>query len=895
MNKILKFLKLNRYVFGAFFLPVIILVAVFAFTGIYPFGEQQLAIIDMYHQYVPFLSELQCRLQGGGSLFYSWNSGGGCNFWCLLSYYGASPLNLLLVLFPKTLIMEGVSVILMIKIGLSGSFMYIYLKNVYYPDEMLVDRQAGAKTMLFASMYALSAYSIGYYWCIMWLDAVMLLPLCMLGMNRLIKDGRIALYTVTLALMVFCNYYIAIMVCIFILVYYPVSYFITVRGRGVKACVITTLKAIGASVLGIAMSAVMLLPTYISMQNAYYFSSEMPEEWKLYYDVLDVINQLLPVSHLTYIEGLPNLCCGFLVLVMLVCYFISREIPFREKILHGAFLVFMFLSLNINKLDFIWHGMHFPNQLPHRFSFVICFLLVTMAYRAFNRMDGISTRSIAAIIAVVAGYYILAQKILIDAVDDVNTFVYYGLALTVVYGVVLVLYKKQKLVRRKFILVLALVVAAELGATTAIDFNTMGNSSRETYNENKASIIRLAAYAGKEGGAIEEGGNGRFARMEIDDPLIHNCPAKYHYRGMGQFASTLNCNTTTLMEHIGLEGHPGSNRFNYNETSPVTNCLVNIDYLIAKNRKIKDPDFKYVKSDGHSRLYESNYPMSIGYMLPESIRTWNPYDSNPFINLNDYARAATSGEVEKLFDNMGQGVVSGENVTAAYVSDSEIECTLHDAAAKSSATIEYEATTDEKYYVYVAADYADEIFIEREDDPEDLAVQADCGSILNIGPMREGETFKIKVYFEEGSAGRITCYVCTLDEEAWEKTYDVMSSSLMKVTDAGDTFIKGTVNAPNGGILVTSVPYEEGWSMKIDGMKTDITELTGDVWISAQLDPGTHDIELSFRPAGFIKGLILTIESIIILLIATLLPAVLRRRRSQTAESDCNTESSCDQ
>jgi hypothetical protein len=148
----------------------------------------------------------------------------------------------------------------------------------------------------------------------------------------------------------------------------------------------------------------------------------MPEEWKLYYDVLDVINQLLPVSHLTYIEGLPNLCCGFLVLVMLVCYFISREIPFREKVLHGAFLVFMFLSLNINKLDFIWHGMHFPNQLPHRFSFVICFLLVAMAYRAFNRLDGIKARSIAAIIAVVAGYYLLAQKILTNAVDDMNTF-----------------------------------------------------------------------------------------------------------------------------------------------------------------------------------------------------------------------------------------------------------------------------------------------------------------------------------------------------------------------------------------------------------------------------------------------------------------------------------------
>ncbi|MCR5034951.1 MAG: YfhO family protein [Clostridia bacterium] len=889
-NKIQNFFKVNRYVFMAFFLPVCILVFVFALTGIYPFGSQQLAIIDMYHQYIPFLSELQCRLQGGGSLFYSWNSGGGCNFWCLLSYYGASPLNLLLVFFPKSLIVEAVSVILLIKIGLSGSFMYIYLKNVYNPVELLADRKAGLKTVLFSSMYALSSFTIGYYWCIMWLDAVMLLPLLMLGLNRLIKDGRMALYTVTLAIIVFSNYYIAIMVCIFVLAYYPVCYFITVRNRGAKACLFTTLKAVGASLLGIAMSAVMLLPTYISMQNAYYFSSSMPEEWKLYYDALDVINQLFPVAHLTYLDGLPNLCCGFLVTVMLACYFMSREISYREKALNGAFLVLMYLSLNVNKLDFVWHGMHFPNQLPHRFSFVICFVLVAMGYRAFNRLHDIRQSRIFGLFVLIGGYYILAQKILTNAVDNMNMFMYYGLALTTAYGILFGLYKRQKLTRRPFMVLLAVVVAAELCVSTGMYFDTMGNSSRETYNENKASVTRLAKYAGEEGGATADGGNGRFARMEIDDPLIHNCPAFYHYRGMGQFSSTLNSNTTTLMERIGLEGHPGSNRFNFNETSPVTSCITNVDYLIAKNRKLNDPDYQFIKMDGDSRLYASNYPLSIGYVLPDSIRTWKPYDANPFVNLDDYVRAATSGKVEKVFVNMGQGEVTGANTSAAYVSDSEIESTLRDPSASGSVHVTYTAETAAKYYVYVAADYAEDIYIECEDSPEDIAVQADCGSILNIGVMEKGKTFKIKVDFESGRAGRVTCYVCTLDEEAWSKAYSMISSNLMTVTNATDTCLKGTVDAGLGGVFVTSIPYEDGWSMKIDGRKTEITELTGDCWISAGLSAGTHEIELSFRPKGFMNGLLITIASILVLIAATTLPTVIRRHRFLKEESDYSKE-----
>ena len=251
----------------------------------------------------------------------------------------------------------------------------------------------------------------------------------------------------------------------------------------------------------------------------------------------------------------------------------------------------MFFSLNINKLDFIWHGMHFPNQLPHRFSFVICFLLVAMGYRAFNRLNGIGSGKLMAVFIVIGAYYILAQKILTDVVDDMNVFVYYGLALTVAYGILFGLYKRQMLVRRQFIALLAVVVAAELCVTTTIDFDRMGNSSRVTYNENKASVMRLAGEACKESGPVSDGGNGRLARMEIDDPIIHNCPAFYHYRGMGQFASTLNSNTTTLMERIGLEGHPGSNRFNFNETSPVTSCITNVDYMIAKNRELNDPGF----------------------------------------------------------------------------------------------------------------------------------------------------------------------------------------------------------------------------------------------------------------------------------------------------------------
>ena len=170
----------------------------------------------MYHQYVPFLGELQSKLQSGGSLFYTWNGAGGSNFWNLLAYYGASPLNLTLVLFPKKFLMEGVTLILLLKIGLAGSTMAVYLRAIVWEKDK---RSADISLVGFATLYALCSYVMAYYWCIMWMDAVALsCPHFAYWDFIKILDGRSGVfYTVCLALVVFINYYMAIMVCIFIL------------------------------------------------------------------------------------------------------------------------------------------------------------------------------------------------------------------------------------------------------------------------------------------------------------------------------------------------------------------------------------------------------------------------------------------------------------------------------------------------------------------------------------------------------------------------------------------------------------------------------------------------------------------------------------------------------
>jgi len=850
-------LQRNKLILAAFCLPVILMLLAFLVMGIYPAGENQIAVIDMYHQYVPFLGELQEKLQSGGNLFYTWNGAGGSNFWNLLAYYGASPLNLILVLFPKKFLMEGVTLILLLKVGLAGSTMAVYLRAIVWKKDK---ESADISLVGFSTLYALCSYVMAYYWCIMWMDAVALLPLCILGLHKIL-DGRSGVfYTVCLALVVFINYYMAIMVCIFILFYYPVLYFIKVQGESAGHFFKTTGRAVGYSLLGVLMSAVMLLPTWLSMQSTYYISADMPEKTELYNDLLDILNQMLPNAELTYREGLPNLYCGMFVVILLVFYWISRTIPLREKLLNGAFLVFLIFSLNINKLDFIWHGFHFPNQLPYRYTFMICFLLIAMAYQVFQRVDEIRVNHLWILLAAGGGYYLLAQKILTEHIKDLDLFVYSGLAWLALYVAILLLYKKGRLPKNLLLILTVILLTCEMASNTCTSIDQVGTTQRSNYYANEADIAKLVKKT--------EGTDDRFGRTEMNDNYILNCPAMYHYKGISQFSSSLNANATALMEHIGVEGAPDKNRFNYNQTDPITNAMLNIRYLIGKNLPIDDSDFKQIAKSGNSRLYESIYPLSIGYMTADTIRTWNYEQENPFMVLDDYVRAVTQNKYTSVFTEIEPVDVSAANIELSSTGDGMWDSTLKNETKKSKTILTYQAQQTGKQYLFIEADDADAITVSQEKKDDKIEIRNDCGSIVNLGEMDSGTEFTVTIEYKEGKGGSVVSHVCTMDEAVWQDAYKMLSASMLDVTDYGDSYLKGTIDVQEDGVFVTSVPYEAGWKLKVDGHTREINELIGGAWISTSLSAGEHQIELSFRPPGLIAGLLITLASIGLLIAA---------------------------
>ena len=192
----------------------------FVINGIFPFGNNSFLFSDMYHQYMPFFAEFIEKVRAGEGLQYSFHVGIGSNFLALYVYYLASPLHLLAFLFPSEYLMEFMSYLVIIKIGLCGLSAYSYLKRRSLGNDYL--------PILFSTFYALSGFMAAYNWNIMWLDCVILLPLIIVGLEKLVIEGKSSLYCITLGLSIFTNYYCPIMIGFFLIIYF-VTLFISIK------------------------------------------------------------------------------------------------------------------------------------------------------------------------------------------------------------------------------------------------------------------------------------------------------------------------------------------------------------------------------------------------------------------------------------------------------------------------------------------------------------------------------------------------------------------------------------------------------------------------------------------------------------------------------------------
>ncbi len=840
MNQIKRFAQSKAFPYiTAFGLPFLICVIICIGNGVYPFGDNCILHIDMYHQYCPFFTEFLNKLQTGGSLQYSWNLGLGSDFVSLYAYYLASPLNFLILLCPKSHVIEFMTLLIILKISASGLTFFLYIRHHYklIGKDGRMHKNQMVPALVFSTAYALSGFVAAYSWDIMWMDCIALFPLIMIGLERLVQEKKAGLYYITLALCIFCNYYISIMICIFLVFAFALLFFSQKKGKGGAI-----LRFGWYSLLAGASSAILLLPEIAVLSVSGSAEGGFPKTAEFYFNILAELGRGAAVTSVyTGNDHWPNLYAGAFSLFLVWIYVLNRRISWKEKVPRIAMLVFFLVSFAENQLDYIWHGMHFPQALPGRQSFLYSFVLLSIGFAAVRKRKG--TRiwhiAVAAIVSMalllVAGWY--GEETVTEPVSLVITALF-----ICVYAVAFVLTKITGKKKRQIFAEFAVFVAvAELAVNMAA--TGFGTTSRVAYTEKQSDYEKLLEMAKEDN---EETGGG-FYRVEDTGRKTKNDDSLYGYASATIFSSLMNLDVSHLFQSLFMEG--GKNFYCYNGATPLSSSLFSVKYMLSDSALEESPYRTLVGGSGKSFLYRNNFSLPLGFVMDEqAIADWNSSTAERMASLNSFT-SALGAEGQMLYP-------------ATYVTDTNAGDTTIDIAEDGYYYADYESCT------------SDTLTVNRSDGWTKQYSKTSHRYLIELGECKAGD----EIHILNSNMESIEFEVYQLNEKVVQQAFDTLNAQTMQLTDMTDRKIEGKIQVQNAGRLILSVPADEGWTLYVDGKETEIEPLA-DALVGVHLEKGSHTIKLCYTTPGVKAGAGISLGAVVLFMISACVSTRIRRKR----------------
>jgi uncharacterized membrane protein YfhO len=860
----------NRYTWLAFALPFLILMTGYFTRLMWPIGDRNILTIDLYHQYAPFLAELQTKYATADSLFYTWAGGLGVNFYSLFAYYLSSPLNILIVLFPPSFLTEAITFLTLVKFGLAGAFFYRFLRGAWQKDSLLM--------VTIALFYALSGYSLAYSWDIMWLDGVALLPLILLGMVKLIRDRQWLLYCIALGLVFLSNFYIAFFVLFFSVLYFPVCLAQFNSWRRPRQLFASIGRFVLFTGLGLMLSAVLLLPTYFSMKLTSAAGDRFPSTFQFYYDLFDYIGQHFMLTPPTIRDGMPNMYSGVLTLLLVPMYFLAKSVPLKQKFWNLGLLLVMIMSFNINILNFIWHGMHFPNQLPYRYSFVFIFLILSIAYPALQSLREFTGKQIGAIALAVAGVVLLAQK-LIDKAPEIQVLIA-TIVFVAIYAAVLTLDRVRRMTPADMALAILIVAVIEMMLNVLVTLHKIDTteyySSREGYfkgvevdqmRQELANIARTEA--------------GGFYRVESLPPKTTNDGFMYNYDGLSIFASTMPTKPVRLFQNLGFHSN-GINSYKYEGSTVVLDSLFGIKYLIRRSGSIDDRLRQSIVKTSEIEVFKNPYALSLGYLGRPELSAWSSSSSNCFEAQNSLLTALTGSD--DVFAKLPQSEGDLVNMTFTSTTGTHYNFRRVNESQEGTAKVLIGVETDQQVYLYldVNPNQPDRGFVMV--DGQRVDFNAKRATLIDLGFVKAGANVEFNIVYnsESSSSGYFNLYAYGLNQASFAQAMSTLQQQSLQISDFRDGFVEGTVNAANDGVFLLTVPYDKGWRIKVDGKPVEYRALDSGL-IYFNMTAGEHRITMHFVPEWFFVGLLVSLAALLLILLLYLIPRSRRVRARGTA------------
>ena len=825
------------------------------FEQVTPFGNHNLLLSDMGSQYITFFSSLHHSLFTHSFQFYSFSQSLGANFFPTVAYYLISPFNLLFLLFPNTAdIPKAVTLIIILKSStIAFTMTYFLEKHFKKQDPWLA---------LFGTIFSLCGFVALNYFNIMWLDALICLPLVINGIDDLVSTGRTKKFFGWLFVSILTNFYLGYMICLFS-VFYIVYILIETRSSlfpiqnfwKMNRSILT--KFFASEFLCALSTSFLLLPTVLGM-----LQTAKGGSWKNFTLApqfgLEVLSQL-GVGASNYSSRLfhaPSIFSTTFVILLTLCYFVHPQIKKTSKRNAACFLIIFLSSMLIKLSNTIWHLGQQPAGFPFRNSFFVSFILIVFAYQAWEKNPLRISRfwkwmlPSMLIGTITAGYFgsrlsswilhnYFSRSLRSYQVIHVTSLKSVILSFLFVAATSILIFSTKKMYKKVLLLIVVL-FEITCNFLLAMDNTPFGNQAvykkNFTYESSKINQIN--------------GSTNCLFRVNNSNTLInkayhekyynYNDPMLFNFYGINFYSSTLNNTTRKTLHAFGFFSK-NVRRISSIGLTPLTEFLFGVKYSFELNNKQQDiaPNPSFV---------------GIGFAVPTAFNQLKLSTGKKFSSISnqELVLQALKKSKEPYFE---KSKILSSPKTGKVISSSKYGYTY---IVKTKASGPMYSEWSAKYSRYKA------IYING----KKLSIDEDVSQhkyLQYLGTFSKNQKVKINFVAKKNNL-KDNLRIYSLKNTKFKKivTHTRKSSFSPKIsTSFLHTQVTGTIKTTDSSkLLYLSIPYDKGWTILRNDRKVPVKRsLKG--MMSVKLIHGYNKIVLTYHVPGLKIGSILSVFSFI--------------------------------
>ena len=826
------------YIFS-FIIPLVIMSGVYLSQGIYWNSDTSPLLGDGFHQYVIFDLNLRNILHGSGSLFYTFTSGLGLNFYALSSYYLGSFLSPLVYFFDVSGMPDAVYLSTLLKFGLIGLSTFFSLSKIF-------KNIPAPLRLALSTSYALMSFTVSQLEIKTWLDVFILIPLILTGLHLLITDKKRILYFTSLSILFIQNYYFGYMTALFLIVWYfcQLSWDFKRRKFSFLDFIITSLLA------GLT-SFIMTLPTLFDLRT---HGEKLTAITKIKTDAswyLDIFaKQFIGAFDTTKYGSIPMIFVGLLPFILTIVFFTLKSIKFHVKLCYATLFIIIIASFYLEVLDLFWQGMHAPNMFLHRYAWIFSTLLIYISAEVFNRVKDIKLWNVLCSMTFLLAGYLATIYFKNHYSFLTNLNILLTIEFLVVYLLLLLAFIRKMISPKIFSILILIFILSEVSLNATSQFNGIskewGFASRSTYDKDIPSMEAILEYIKQQPDP--------FTRTEKLQTQTGNDSMKFNYNGISQFSSVRNRSASTTLDKLGFKSSGTNLNLRYANNSIIADSLFGISYNISETYPDKfgfHPS--YQKND--LTLYKNQFA------LPIAFATQSLYKDVAF---NDHTLDNQTQFLNQIAD-LNEEYFSPIN----YYKDSSDSVINLNGTSTEDATINYSIEIPDNSQVYLSMTKLN--FSNDKKKQVDIIVNGEKKSFttdnaftfFNLGYTDHKQTFDIQVKFP-GNA-QVSFESPTFYRLDTKKYTDAIRKIKENPVEVSSYKNKVTVNykVKNETSIFFTIPYDQGWSAYQNGKKLQIQQAqTGFMKIDVPEGEGT--ITLSFIPKRFIAGASCSLIAIIV-------------------------------